>query len=755
MITDYHAQLFANELTLRAPLGTVERFAAALMDSRIDLNPHQVDAAVFAFKSPLSKGALLADEVGLGKTIEAGILIAQKWAEKKRRILIIVPANLRKQWLIELEDKFSLPSKILEAKSFNEAIKGGNLNPFDCDSIVITSYSFARNKEPYIAKIPWDLAVIDEAHRLRNVYKSGNKIGVSIKRALQTAPKVLLTATPLQNNLMELFGLVGIIDDHVFGDEKSFRELFVNNNSDASLAELKSRLQNICKRTLRKQVLKYIKYTKRHAYTEEFRSTKAEDELYAEVSEYLRRETLKALPNGQRKLMTMILRKLLASSTYAIAGTLERLIARLEIMLKDDAKLSALPQSDELVDDFETAEEYQNFEETSDDEPDDDADAADDSEPSEPLSAAERELVKYELADLKTYLNHANAIRENSKGRALITALKHGFDMAQNLGGARKAVIFTESRRTQQYIWELLSANGYDGKIMLFNGTNTDAESKRIYTDWRNANPTRLTASKSADMRTALVEHFRDGAQIMIATEAAAEGINLQFCSLVVNYDLPWNPQRIEQRIGRCHRYGQKHDVVVVNFLNMNNEADCRVYQLLQEKLKLFEGVFGASDEILGAIGNGLDFERKISEIYQTCRSSQAIQREFDFIQEQFSVEIGENMRRARQKLLENFDAEVAERLNVFHEASSATIDKMQAILWALTKHELEGTGAFFDDENLNFQMLDPNNRDVHDKKLYSIKWIGDYCEPYGITHPIAEKLIARAASRDLPYRGR
>ena len=209
----------------------------------------------------------------------------------------------------------------------------------------------------------------------------------------------------------------------------------------------------------------------------------------------------------------------------------------------------------------------------------------------------------------------------------------------------------------------------------------------------------------------------------MIATEAAAEGINLQFCSLVVNYDLPWNPQRIEQRIGRCHRYGQKYDVVVVNFLNVNNEADCRVFDILEKKLKLFEGFFGASDEVLGAIGNGVDFERRIAQIYQNCRTSYDIQREFDFIQEMFAVEIGENMRSARRKLLENFDAEVAERLNVFQEASSATIDKMQALLWALTRHELDGTGAFFDEENLTFQMLNPQSRYGSDKKLYAIKW--------------------------------
>ncbi len=753
MITDFHSQLYANELILKAPLGTLERFATALFDSKVDLNPHQVDAALFAFKSPLSKGALLADEVGLGKTIEAGILIAQKWAERKRRILIIVPANLRKQWLIELEDKFNLPAKILEAKSFNEAIRNGNLNPFLTDAIVITSYAFARNKEPYIQQTPLDLAVIDEAHRLRNVYKSGNKVGASIKNSLANIPKVLLTATPLQNNLMELYGLVSIIDPYVFGDEKSFREIFEKQNSEASLTELRKRLENICKRTLRKQVLKYIKYTKRHAYTQEFHSTKDEENLYNEVSEYLRRENLKALPNSQRKLMVMILRKLLASSTFALSATLEKLISRLEKMLKDDEKFS---DAKAIVEDFETVDEYDDNFDDADNDSDENGESEDgEKDPQEPLSEHDKALIKREIEELQGYHKLATGIRQNSKGLALLTALEKGFDMAQELGGARKVVIFTESRRTQDYLWELLSESGYAGKIMLFNGTNTDKTSQEIYRNWKEKNPEHVTASKSADMRTALVEHFKGDAQIMIATEAAAEGINLQFCSLVVNYDLPWNPQRIEQRIGRCHRYGQKHDVVVVNFLNLNNEADRRVYELLKDKLKLFDGIFGASDEILGALGNGIDFEKRIAELYQKCRTTAEIQIEFDFIQERFSTEIKENVRQARKKLIENFDAEVAERLNVWQENTHTTIDRLQVLLWGLTRHELGNErGVFFDEENMTFQMLQLIEFGYNTKKIFGIKRTSEHCEQYGVSHPLAQRLIQRALNRDLPYQG-
>jgi SNF2 family DNA or RNA helicase len=270
--TRFHAKYFAHELTKRCPSDSVQKLAATLADAQVDLNPHQIDASLFAFRSPLSKGAILADEVGLGKTIEAGILLSQRWAERKRNLLVIVPANLRKQWHQELADKFFLPATILETRTFNDQIKKkDNLNPFDQkDTIIICSYHFARAKEIYIQKVDWNLVVIDEAHRLRNVYKPTNRIANAIKSAVAAFPKVLLTATPLQNSLLELYGLVSVIDDYTFGDLKSFKTQFTNLTSEADFAELKTRLKPICQRTLRRQVLEYVLFTNRHALVQEF-----------------------------------------------------------------------------------------------------------------------------------------------------------------------------------------------------------------------------------------------------------------------------------------------------------------------------------------------------------------------------------------------------------------------------------------------------------------------------------------------------
>lgn len=739
-LTDFHAIYFAHELTKRCSSDNVEKLVSVLADAQVDLNPHQVEAALFAFRSPFSKGAILADEVGLGKTIEAGLLIAQKWAERRRRILVIVPANLRKQWGQELVDKFYLPYVILETRSFNESLRSTNLNPFQQDSIIICSYQFARSKAPYIEQTQWDLVVIDEAHRLRNVYKNSSKIAVAIKHAVTPFPKVLLTATPLQNSLLELYGLVSIIDEFAFGDIKNFRTRFVRLGNDANFVELKERLKPLCKRTLRRQVLEYVKYTNRHALVQEFVPSESEQCLYDLVSSYLQQPTLYALPASQRQLMTLILRKLLASSTYAISGTLEGLVRRLEaaaaqseaVVVHPDELSMDWEEYDELADEWEENENEQN-------------------EPEKTRLTPEQLVdLHREMTQLKSFHALANSIIKNSKGEVLLTALRRGFAAAteaqKDEGAAtlqQKAIIFTESRRTQDYLFHVLEQTEFSGKVMLFNGTNNDLTSKFIYQNWlkQHAGTDRISGSPSADMRAALVEYFRDKASILIATEAAAEGVNLQFCNLVVNYDLPWNPQRIEQRIGRCHRYGQKFDVVVVNFLNKNNAADQRVYEILDEKFRLFSGVFGASDEVLGVVESGVDFEKRIATIYQKCRTPEQIQFEFDQLQHELENEISKGQRDAREKLLDNFDQEVIEKVRI---QSHDVLDRFNEKLWHLTQHLLANY-ANFDNRSYSFFLhTNPFPGDNIHAGPYCMAKANEEANTYRIGHPLAQRILER-----------
>jgi len=734
-LTDYHAKYLAHELTKRCASDSVEKIAGALADAQVDLNPHQVDAALFAFASPLSKGAILADEVGLGKTIEAGLVLSQRWAERKRRILVITPANLRKQWYQELTEKFSLPCRILEAKPYNEAVKGGRLRPFEGSDLVICSYQFARSKADDVSSVAWDLVVMDEAHRLRNVYKPQNVIANALKVALKNAPKLLLTATPLQNSLLELFGLVSFVDEHTFGDLESFKQQFTNLSQEQVFKTLRARLRPICHRTLRRQVLPYVSFTKRFPIVQPFTPEESEDRLYHLVSDYLRRDNLQALPASQRSLMTLVLRKLLASSTFAIAGALETMSKRLQARIKAKEPAGAL--GDELDDDYEalheTAEEWSE-------------------EPSqEVLSEASRTAIASEIADLDEFKRLALSIEHNAKGKALLVALERAFKEAERLGAARKAIIFTESRRTQTYLLRVLADSPFGEGIVLFNGSNNDERSRQIYAAWleRHRDTDRVTGSRTADMRSALVDYFREQGQILIATEAGAEGINLQFCSLVVNYDLPWNPQRIEQRIGRAHRYGQAHDVVVVNFLNQSNAADQRVFELLSQKFQLFEGVFGASDEVLGAIESGVDFEKRIAGIYQRCRRPDEIQVAFDELQHELDAEINLAMTLTRQQLFDNFDDEVREKLKVRDADSKAYLGHFERLLMDLTRHELRAHAEFVNDSSFRLS-ASPFAGDIP-VGLYELPRRSGEAHLYRLNHPLAQAVLGAAKGRALP----
>ena len=736
--TKYHCQYWANALTVEASAGSFEGLSRSIANARVDLNPHQVDAALFALRSPLSNGAVLADEVGLGKTIEAGIVIAQKWAERKRKVLLIVPAALRKQWQQELETKFYLPTIILDSKIYNWEVKNGSRHPFSQNNkIVICSYHFASSKNTDILSMPWDMVVIDEAHRLRNVYKSSSKLAKKIKEAIGSSPKLLLTATPLQNSLMELYGLASIIDDHIFGDPISFRYQFIHAiNESTRNALLKQRLENVCRRTLRKQVIEYIPFTNRVLITQDFAPNDEEHELYESISAYLQKDNLYALPASQRNLITLVLRKLLASSTFAIAGTLNRLVYRLE-NLAEEVELfdeDDLEEIQELEDEIEEA-----IEETADET----VTTADGRE-------IDPELLKREIAELRKYAQLAESIKVNAKGQALPVAMKVAFEKAVQLGAQKKAIIFTESRRTQQYLYDLLSENGDKDRLVMMNGSNNDANSKEIYKGWLEKHDGQdiITGSKAIDIKAAIVEYFCDNAEIMIATEAAAEGINLQFCSLVVNYDLPWNPQRIEQRIGRCHRYGQKHDVVVVNFINRRNAADQRVHELLREKFHLFEGVFGASDEVLGAIESGVDIERRISDVYQKCRTTEEIEAAFDALQAELDEQIQSRLSRTRSSLLEHLDEEVAERLRVNKDKTIESLNERQRWLFNLTRTELNGQ-ADFDDSIPRFLYKGEN---AH-KGWCNLDWkkAEENNETfYRQDHPLASCLIETALERKL-----
>lgn len=670
MITaeEIKAKYWALEVLASGNQNDMGNISGSLGTSKIDMNPHQIDAALFALQSPISQGVILADEVGLGKTIEAGIVISEYFSRGKNSIIVVAPASLCQQWQTEMQEKFDLPTQILDSKIIRTALKDENTDIFHFNGITICSYNCAVQFKKLMKDCDWDLVVIDEAHKLRNFYKGKTKIAEGINETFLGKKKLLLTATPIQNSLMDIFSLVSIIDPSILGNEYSFMENYLY--SERRHEELKRRLQCVLHRTLRRDVLEYIKYTNREAMTVAFNPTKAEEELYTAVSAYVQDISQIAITTRYRTLIVLMIRKLMSSSTAAVKGTLEGLMHRLTAIEKSGGDLDELAGfmfDDELLGEYE--DNLDNFE-------------LKQSFNKENYQPAD---IKAEKAFLQNLLDKAKAIKVDGKTEKLIGALNQGFEKIQIKGGKRKAIIFTESNRTLNYLYDYLENNGFKGKIVTFNGQNNSPLCNQIYNDYIENHSSELTGSRTNDMKKALVTKFKEDAEIMIATEAAAEGLNLQFCSLLVNYDLPWNPQRVEQRIGRVHRYGQKCDVVIINFINKKNVADVRLYDILQQKFKLFDGVFGASDEILGTLSDGVDFERAVASIFDLCRTTEEINRAFDALQESLGVKREEKLEEAKQLVLENLSPTTQEKLHIMKKRVDDYLERRKQIFWDMS----------------------------------------------------------------------
>ncbi len=737
-ISNYHAKYFAYELTRLRRSNDVDRISQSLFDAAVDLNPHQIDAALFALQNPLSKGVVLADEVGLGKTIEAALVLCQLWAERRRRLIVICPASLRKQWATELSDKFQLPTQVLDARTYRQHRANGIDQPLDQDVISIISINYAARLEEELRAIPWDLVVIDEAHKLRNAYRDSHVTGQSIKRSLAGSRKLLLTATPLQNTLMELYGLSTIIDEQLFGDPVSFRSLYMRQGED--IVALKQRLAEFTKRTLRRQVLEYVQYTERRPLTIPFTPSFTERRLYDLISGYLQREDSFGIPFRQRHLVALIVRKLLASSTSAVMKTLETILQRLRALEQDQE------QNELWFEDFINEDDF-------------DPDVIEDAD-TDPYATASNDPIdnvklRGEVAELESYLELAATIHEDEKSGALLQALRIGFERMTDMGSPRKAVIFTESRRTQDYLFNYLENHGFAGKVVTFSGANNSPALTGIHQRWldQHQGSDKVTGSAAIDKRSAIIDYFQHDAEIMIATEAAAEGVNLQFCNLVINYDLPWNPQRVEQRIGRCHRYGQQFDVVVINFMNETNDADQRVLELLSEKFHLFDGIFGASDELLGTIESGVDFEKRIAAIYDTCRTPEAIEAAFKALQSELEESINQRMKETQAKLLENFDEQIHDLLRVQRERAETQLDRISRMFWQLTRYILQAA-ASFDETALAFELSHSPISTVVPGRYEMIRKdasASDTAHTYRLTHPLGEYVLDLGRRTDAP----
>jgi adenine-specific DNA-methyltransferase len=618
------------------------RHAAPQRSAKIDANPHQIDAVIFALARVREGGCILADEVGLGKTIEAGLVIAQLMAEGARRVLLIAPKPLLGQWRQELFQLFDIEGREAEPRV------GG----FDGEGVFLVGRESAgseKGRDALLASEPFDLCVIDEAHEVfAGIYKRFDKFGQynedapqartagRVRQVLLAArtPVLLLTATPIQNSLTELWGLVQFVDPlgTLLGDLPTFREVFCGDD-DRQLAvgqeeELRSRLRVILQRTLRRQAQEFLEkpFVNREARLFEYAMSPAEKALYDDVTTYLLEPGILGFRGSNRQLLLLGFHRRMASSTRALAASLTRVAARLRRKLTGSASREH--------DDEDVREVIADL-------GDDDVEASEESVTASPAAApstdgADPQQVKGELERVEGFIRRAEALGgEDSKFRALLQALTFVTERARSRQGAGKLLIFTESLVTQTYLRDRLVESRLisEQDITLFRGTNESPRASQALELWRNDVPQGEGSPPQLDIATrlALVHEFKTRSRVFISTEAGAKGLNLQFCDTLVNYDLPWNPQRIEQRIGRCHRYGQQNDVMVINFIAKENEAQRLTFEILSAKLELFGTVLDASDQVLhrgdsssevGLVGVlGADFEAELRRIYDRART--------------------------------------------------------------------------------------------------------------------------------------
>ncbi|MCT6838052.1 MAG: DISARM system SNF2-like helicase DrmD, partial [Bifidobacteriales bacterium] len=494
-------------------------------ESHIDPNPHQVNAFCAAIDAIKMGGMVLADEVGLGKTIEAGLVLRYMRESGAKKILIVLPASLRKQWELELEDKFNLKSVVLDrltlehdAGNWHEKLAGKQNF-----QIVITSYDYSSKLMKRFPDVKWDFLIIDEAHNLRNL--NGTKRAKRLYNLSVGIPKILLTATPLQNSLMDLYGLISFIDPKIFGSEQVFRQRYMKNEN---YDDLKRRLAPVLYRTLRKDVADYMHFAKRICKTVDFELSQDEIELYERVNRFLKKENLYSIPASNRGLVILVIRKLMASSSFALVETFEVLKKRLEKLHEGTKSADAQEGFDLFWSFVEDEIDESGFEEVEDED-----------------TAAQKACIQNEMDEVNAIIDVAKRIKTNSKVTALKQALKIGFSYQRAHGIAQKAVVFTESKRTQKYIAAELRRSGYgEEDILQFNGDFDDALTQEIYQAWQVKNSGNTNYGRSVEYKHAIVDYFKENAKILISTDVGSEGLNLQFCNTVINYDLPWNPMK-------------------------------------------------------------------------------------------------------------------------------------------------------------------------------------------------------------------
>jgi len=562
----------------------------AMNVSKIDPLPFQIEAVYgYVLKQPRIR-FLIADDPGAGKTIMAGLIIKElKLRRLARRILIVVPGHLKDQWRRELKEKFDEKFTVLDRFTFNAHY---GENPWEKNEQVITSIDFAKQEDilPALSSVRWDLVIVDEAHKMA-AYRYGPVVSKTQRYRLgeilsKTSDHLLfLTATPHKGDPENFRLFLDLLIQGFFASNEMVEESLQNRDNPLFIRRLKEDLKDFDGRPI---------FTRRFPSTIKFHLSDTEKDLYNEVSRYVIEQYDKALARDSRKgaaFALVLLQRRMASSAYALLKSLERRKERLTKILKGEVK-----QRQEEVDleELEDLEERQRWEKEKE---------------LETVSfAKDSEELKQEISTLEKLIEKAKEIVKTENEVKLIElkrAIEEGFRKIKEMNGNPKVLIFTESRDTLEYLVSKIKTWGY--RVIFIHG------------------------GMSIDERIKAEKIFRDKTDVMVATEAAGEGINLQFCHIMINYDIPWNPNRLEQRMGRIHRYGQQKDVYIFNLV-AEDTREGKVLTKLFDKLEEIRNKLG-SDRVFDVIGDvfyGKNLYQLIIDAVTNAKTMDDILKELD-----------------------------------------------------------------------------------------------------------------------------
>jgi superfamily II DNA or RNA helicase len=565
----------------------------AMNVSKIDPLPFQIEA-VYGYVLKLPKVRfLIADDPGAGKTIMAGLVLKElKLRGVIKRILIVVPGHLKDQWRRELQERFQEPFTLI-GRQVMDAHYGENV--WERENQIITSIDFAKQEDILytLANVQWDLVIVDEAHKMA-AYRYGITTSKTERYRLgevlskNTKHLLFLTATPHKGDPENYRLFLDLLEPGFFATKEMVKESIDNTENPLFIRRLKEDLKDFDGRPI---------FTNRYAVTLKFRLSDRERILYNQLSDYVVSQYNKAIQTTSNKgiaFALLILQRRLASSTYALYKSLERRKERLEKLLKEqDIKTKTSSFDLEDYEDIEENERWQREKEW------------------ESLSVSEnKEELKKEISIINELIALSSEIINNEeevKLKELKKAIEEGFKKIEELEGNKKILIFTESRDTMDYLVKKIISWGY--RVNFIHGGMSLEE--------------RIEAEKI----------FKNETEVMVATEAAGEGINLQFCHIMINYDIPWNPNRLEQRMGRIHRYGQKKDVYMFNIV-AEDTREGEVFKKLFEKIEEIKNSLGTDKvfDIIGDIFYGKNLYQLIIEAVTRAKTIDEIIKEIDIV---------------------------------------------------------------------------------------------------------------------------